>query len=179
MERTEKIKVHLIHGSIPKINGKSSKRLMGLIGGHALIELRGYVYGFTYRNRSISIIPNNKLPNSIVQKYSKSDWLDETDWEKTTSYELEIKQNKVEHLYNLLNQYVVLCPFDYAVFGKRCCSFNYKILSKVGIVKQSLKADIINFFPILYIKLFCKLLTPNISISSIHVKDGTKSRIWI
>ncbi len=127
--------IHFVYGSKPKREFRNIGERVpgGLLGGHIYIQSGENVYGFEsiYHNR-IHIFPHRRF-NSIFKKEHLNDWKTATGDQKMASIEIPVEATAIRHLNNLLENFHRQTPYDYAVFGMRCGSSTYQILSELGI----------------------------------------------
>ena len=178
ISKMKRIKIHLIHGSMKRnLKSRNSKRLLGPLGGHVLIEFDNTLFEFTFNQKKIKLFPNIEKSVGVINKISKDRFEAFGHWEKITTYEIRIPDKSKMKIEYWLNLYSKRCPFDYAIFGDRCCSIHYKTICKAGVSKNTLLGKIIAQIPILYIHCFKYLIKDDIKYSIARQK-GCSTRIW-
>lgn len=172
------IKIHLIHGSTRKnAQSRKSNRLFGLLGGHVLIQVDEQLYSFSYRDRMNRIWPRKVNKNGQFKIEHYPEWIEEVSWEKRTTYTASINDLQYQKLMDVIHGFKKEVPFDYALFGERCCSVHYRILSAAEVIKTSRRLKLLSAIPMFYIHLLERFfLSPIVSVEKVK---GCTTRIWI
>jgi hypothetical protein len=174
------IKVWFLYGSRPKYKyRKTEKRIFGGIhSGHVSIQLGDRDYGFQPLKSPVHIFPKKEC--------GKCDFSDTLLYqnprhradEKTAVVLIPLTKEKYERLDSILREYAVRTPYDYAVFGMRCSSSAYDVLSQIGLFRK--KKRFLNiattFYPRRMRKRVFKLAEKN-NYAIIRNK-GRKTRVW-
>lgn len=175
--RMKQIQIHLIHGSTRKsFNSRKSNRLFGLLGGHVLIQIGEELFSFSYKERINRIWPRKIKKNGLFKIEYYPEWIQEVHWEKRTTYVVKLNQYQYENLQQIINNYKSDNPYDYALFGERCCSVHYRMLAGAEIIKSSPMIKWISTIPFFYIRLFRYFIQiPAVEVQKIK---GCGTRIW-
>lgn len=129
------IYLHIIHGSKPKAPGEY-KSIGGFYGGHTVIQVDTFLYGFNYRSRKIHLFPSKRNNSGIFEKVNYSEWISDKKKYKITSITIPVSHQQYEQLKTQYEEYVSSPPHDYAFFGMRCASSCYYMLGRIGVVEQ-------------------------------------------
>jgi hypothetical protein len=142
------LRINFLYGSKPAKGHKQTeeKRFGGIKGGHVNIELNGRVLDFAPRGRC-HLFSMNKKPHGGFS-INRQVWWD-TLTEKSAYIEVPVTKQQADSLYKIFEQFASATPYDYAVFGHRCASATYHVLSRVGILRRkSTFGNVMgNFYP--------------------------------
>lgn len=129
MEDQTFIWVRIWHGYLRKWSGRQHpKELGGLFGGHVVMEIDGFCYGFFYQDRKrIHIFPK-KTFNCEFQKQSLAEWEKIIADKKETKIRIPIQQGQKEILQEFYEKALNNPPYDYTMMGQRCASSVYCLL---------------------------------------------------
>jgi hypothetical protein len=174
------IKVWFLYGSRPKYKyRKTEKRIFGGIhSGHVSIQLGDVDYGFSPTKKPVHIFPKSSC--------DRCDFFDTTIFnnprhrpdEKTAVVIIPLRKDQYLRLDSILRLYAVATPYDYAVFGMRCSSSAYDVLSQIGLFKKKKRfANMITtFYPRRMRKRIYKMACKNNY--TITLTPGRKTRVW-
>lgn len=183
MEKIKKTILHFLHGSVSKKRYKHDEYSIrgGLLGGHIYIQINSHIYSFEPRyNDDFHIFPrkNPYAFNSNLKKIKYEDWINHIESKKMTSIEIPLNEAMHSYLKNLLKQYKLKTPFDYAFFGMRCASFTHYLLSKINIFSSTGWLQSIVLFP--YPRKLRKELIKKAKLNSwkIYKISGSGTRTW-
>ena len=171
------IRINFLYGSKPAVGYKDTekKRFGGIKGGHVNVELDGKCLDFG-PGGNCHVFPSDAKPNGRF-RVSNSVWWD-TLTEKSAYIEVPVTINQADSLRKIFNAYAANTPYDYALFGNRCASASYQVLSLIGLInKKSTAGNVIsNFYP----KLLRRKLYKWAAQHQYYVKkfEGRKSRKW-
>lgn len=134
------IKLHFLYGSKPKHSTKDTekKRFGGIHGGHTTIEIENMIFGFNPKD-SYHFFSHNKKPHGGWQSEPLKYWVKDTIDEKYTSFIIPITREQYDSVKNILTQYILTTPYDYALFGYRCAAASWDVLSQAGILDKHSK----------------------------------------
>jgi hypothetical protein len=132
--QTDTIKLNFLYGSKPAKGYKESESRLfgGLKGGHVNIEANGKVLDFMPGD--CPLFPKNKNPTGGFRINNNVYW--DTSGDKWTTILIPVTAAQMNRLDSLFNTYRQATPFDYAVFGMRCASASYYVLSKLGLFEE-------------------------------------------
>jgi hypothetical protein len=170
------IVVNIAHGSKPRKQFSDEyKTIGGKKGGHVVIQIDQFEYGFFFKGDRIHIFPHRKSRNGIFQKHTVSEWTEITKDKKVTKIFIPVtKEEKLEML-AFYNANLKIPEYDYSFFGQRCASSAYNVLKATGKINGG--NYLFNaFYPAQLRKILlqqCKKDNYRVS-----VKDGSKKRIW-
>jgi hypothetical protein len=140
--------INFLYGSKPAKGFKQTeeKRFGGIKGGHVNITLDGRVLDFVPNGRC-HLFSRNKKPHGGFYINSQVWW--DTLTEKSAYIEVPVTRQQADSLNKIFEQFAAATPYDYAVFGHRCASATYHVLSRVGILKRkSTFGNVMgNFYP--------------------------------
>lgn len=123
------IVVQFAHGSKPKKQYKDEhKTLGGKMGGHVVIQINQYVYGFHFAGHKVHIFPHHKNRNGVFQKQSLAEWETLTKDKKLTKVFIPINKEDKESLLVFFDNNIAKPSYDYSFFGQRCTSTVYNQL---------------------------------------------------
>jgi hypothetical protein len=142
------LRINFLYGSKPAKGYKQTeeKRFGGIKGGHVNIELNGRVLDFAPNGRC-HLFSQNKKPHGGFFLNNRVWW--DTLTEKSAYIVVLVTQLQVDSLNKIFDRFSTATPYDYAVFGHRCASATYHVLSRVGILKRkSTFGNVMgNFYP--------------------------------
>ncbi len=135
--QSDTIIVQILHGSKPKHHTNGYKVLGGYYGGHVVIQLDTFVYGFNFFGKRVHSVPYRKHRNGIYEKQNLHDWQKQVKDDEVTFITIPIPKEKYEELKDTYENYYLNCPHDYAFFGMRCAASAYWMLGKAGVIRTS------------------------------------------
>jgi hypothetical protein len=171
------LRINFQYGSKPAKGYKQteSKRFGGIKGGHVNIELEGRVLDFAPGGRC-HLFSRNKKPGGGFSINSRIWW--DTLTEKSAYIVVPITRLQADSLHKIFDRFAAATPYDYAVFGHRCASATYHVLSRVGILRRKSTFGNVagNFYP----KLLRKKLFKWAAKQGYFVKkfEGSVRRKW-
>lgn len=172
--------IHFIYGSVPVKEFRNTEETVpgGLLGGHIYLQAGHNVFGFEpFDKNKIHLFPRRKF-NSTFTKEVYSSWIKNNKEKKLVSIEIPLSYETERYLNVLLENFHRKTPYDYAVFGMRCGSSTYQILSETGIfpVNSRFVAMIKIPFPrILRKKMLIMAKNNNYKVSR---QQGNQKRMW-
>jgi hypothetical protein len=130
------IVVTILHGSRPKRHTKEIRLLGGMRGGHVMVKMDSFAYGFNFTNYRIHAVPHRNTPTGTYEKYRSG--LIDSMWtiSKVTRIEIPVSKRKFDELKETYESYYLTSPHDYAFFGMRCAASAYWMLGKAGIFNE-------------------------------------------
>lgn len=170
--------VEIMHGSKPKKHTNGYKVLGGYFGGHTVIQIDTFVYGFNYFGPRVHIFPHRKKRNGIYQKQTLKEWSKLTEGREMTYIYIPLTKEKYEELRDAYENYYLNCPHDYAFFGMRCAASAYWMLGNAGVLKKcSRRKSIIHSF---HPKMFRKKMVRIAKKKGYRIMErkGSESRKW-
>lgn len=174
--QTDTIRLNFLYGSKPAKDHEQSESKVfgGLKGGHVNIEANGKVLDFMPGN--CPLFPKNKNPTGGFRINSNVYW--DTTEDKWTTILIPVTPAQMNRLDSLSSLYQRATPFDYAIFGMRCASASYYVLSEVGLfTKISNRKNVtIHFYPKLLRKRMIRWAAKNHYPVIKH--EGKSSRKW-
>lgn len=176
-DSTVSLRINFLYGSKPAKGYKQteSKRFGGIKGGHVNIELNGRVLDFAPNGRC-HLFSRNKKPGGGFFINSRAWW--DTLNEKSAYIVVPVARWQADSLNKIFDSFAAATPYDYAVFGHRCASATYHVLSMAGILRRKSTFGNVtgNFYP----KLLRKKLFKWAARRGYAVKkfQGSKSRKW-
>jgi len=174
--QTDTIKLNFLYGSKPAKDHRQSESKVfgGLKGGHVNIEANGKVLDFMPGD--CPLFPKNKNPTGGFRINNDVYW--NTTEDKWTTILIPVTPAQMNHLDSLFNLYQRSTPFDYAVFGMRCASASYYVLSKIGLFERisDRKNVTIHFYPKLLRKRMVRWAAKNHYPIIEH--EGKSTRKW-
>jgi hypothetical protein len=135
--QTDTIIVHIIHGSKPVKHTHGYRDPGGYFGGHAVLQIGSFVYGFNYTGERIHPVPYRKNRNGLYEKQSLQEWNRRAAGAEVTTIYIPVSKTIHDSLKNAYENYYVSCPHDYAFLGMRCAASAYWMLSRAGIFRHS------------------------------------------
>ena len=129
------IYLHIIHGSKPKAPGEY-RSIGGYWGGHTVIQLDTFLYGFNFNSRRIHTFARKRKSSGIFEKEELTKWKSDKKKFKVTSFEIPVTRQQFAQLKAQYEEYVQHSPHDYAFFGMRCAASSYFMLGKIGVVPE-------------------------------------------
>lgn len=124
--------VSIAHGSKPEKGfPEEHKTIGGKRGGHVVIEMDGYAYGFFFKGSRIHIFPHGKNKNGTFQKESIKQWQDETKDKKVTSVYIPVTDDEKKQVLQFYQENLKSPSYDYSFFGQRCASSVYMVLKHI------------------------------------------------
>lgn len=133
------VAVHFVHGSWSFSGCVTNNRLGGIFGGHVALEVDSVVYSFGVADKqSVHYFPRRKqeLFNAKLNWQPHSEWEEETIKEKVTTIYIPVSPLKKQKIKEVFCDFDEQLPYDYALFGMRCASNIYEVLSGAGILKM-------------------------------------------
>src|ERR1700756_3143499 len=93
------IVVQIAHGSKPHKQFKDEfKTIGGKRGGHVVIQIDNYVYGFYFTGYRIHIFPHGKTKNGTFQEQTLDEWIKITKDKKVTKVFIPITKEEKQAL---------------------------------------------------------------------------------
>lgn len=124
--------VSIAHGSKPLRQFPQEHRTIGgTKGGHVVIEIDGYAYGFFFKGNRIHIFPHKRSANGVFQKQTVKEWNDITKDKKLTNVYITVTKEEKEQLVRFYSGNLKKPSYDYSFFGQRCASSVYKLLGSI------------------------------------------------
>lgn len=172
-----KVIVYIVHGSKPG-TANEYKAIGGYYGGHVVVQLDTFVYGFNYRSRKIHLFSSRRKNKGVFEKEGVSEWKSDKKKFKITTIVFPVSYAQFMQLQKEYEERVAASPYDYAFFGMRCASSCYDMLSLGGLVKPSSHGHSIRtaFHPKALRKKLEKIA--NEKHYKIIVQPGSKTRKW-
>lgn len=173
---------HIAHGSRPHPDHRDTQKhwLGGMLGGHVVLELDSFAYGFNFNSSRVHIFPrrNDSRQAGVFEKEPANDLLERWENNKLTSVFIPLNDSDYVHLKNELEELHRNAEFDYAFWGMRCASTAYMLLSYVGVFESAGKFESIRkaFHP----RAFRKKLIRAAQQKQLQIKvqKGSTERIW-
>jgi hypothetical protein len=125
--------LHIVHGSKPKAPGEY-RSIGGYYGGHTVIQIDTFLYGFNFNSRRIHIFPRRRNSTGVFEKENLTNWLSDKKKHRITSIAIPLTPQQYAELRSQYEEFVNHSPHDYAFFGMRCASSSYYMLGQIGIV---------------------------------------------
>jgi hypothetical protein len=174
--------VRIAHGSRPHPQHRDTEKhwLGGMYGGHVVIELDSFAYGFNFRSQRVHIFPrkNESRRKGVFEKDNAAALLHGWRNLEMTSVYVPLNDSAYTALKQQLETLHKHPDFDYAFLGMRCASTAYMLLSKVGVFEPSGKFKSMRkaFHPKALRKRLLKSAHQNNY--RVVVQQGSKTRIW-
>ncbi|HEU4718759.1 MAG TPA: hypothetical protein VFU15_13035 [Bacteroidia bacterium] len=143
---TSYIYVHILHGSKPQRNCPDDSdayyMLGGKLGGHVVIQLDSFDYGFSYTTKHVHPFARKKKSccAGVYECDSASCQLEGWSRDKVTTIKIPVSPAVKKQLRDSMVKWHQHPPFDYAFFGMRCASTAYYLLSIAGVFPKASKA---------------------------------------
>ncbi len=178
------IKVQFIYGSKPlkKYRATEKKWFGGLPGGHVGIETDSSMVLDFHHVKSFHVFTAKKNKHShFLLKPAKEFWCGfgcPEERVKKGTVIIPVTPQQKQRFDSIANSYLLNSPYDYALFGMRCASATYDILSQIGVVERySLKTTYMKiFYPKkLRLKLYAKAKEMGWAVVK---QEGTSTRKW-
>jgi len=170
------IVVSIAHGSRPyRQFSEEQKTIGGKKGGHVVIEMDGYAYGFFFKGKRIHILPHRYTKNGIFQKQTVKEWNQLIIDRKVTTIFIPVTTEEKLQLLKFYNENLKSPSYDYAFFGQRCASSVYTGLKSIHKLKRG------NYlFHAFYPGKLRKTIIKQNGVNGyrIQVKAGTIKRKW-
>ena len=128
----------IYHGSRPIAPGETHW-LGGMLGGHVMVEIDSFIYGFNFSGGRVHVFPNNRKSSGVFEKERVENWSFNSGM-KTTRVSIPVTTQKKQELKAIYDSCHLKPPHDYAFFGMRCASTCYLMLSKAGVFPESGRA---------------------------------------
>lgn len=146
-DSTRTIVLTILHGSRPKRHTKEVQFLGRMYGGHVVVQVDSFCYGFNFYNNRVHPFPHKHTPVGVYEKdpvtLIYNNWLSS----KVTRIYIPVPNKDYEELKDTYEHYYLNCPHDYAFFGMRCAASAYWMLGKGGVLKEcSRRRSIIHAF---------------------------------
>jgi hypothetical protein len=169
--------VHIVHGSKPATSNEY-KVTGGYYGGHVVVQLDSFVYGFNFRSRKIHMLPSHRHSSGVFEKENVLEWRTDKKKYKVTTIEIPVTAEQFEKLRAEYEHSVLTSPYDYAFFGMRCAASCYCMLVQADIVKGS--ANITCILRAFHPKALHKKLTRLAADKhyNVAVQKGSGTRKW-
>ncbi len=131
------IVVNIAHGSKPnKQYADEYKTIGGMKGGHVVIQIDQFAYGFFFHGSRIHIFPHGKSKNGIFQKQTTKEWSELTKNKKVTKVFIPVTPEEKQALLNFYTDNLKSPSCDYSFFGQRCASSVYGALKSIHKLKK-------------------------------------------
>jgi hypothetical protein len=170
------IVVQIAHGSKPRRQFKDEfKTIGGKKGGHVVIQIDNFVYGFYFTGHRIHIFPHRKTKNGTFQKQSLSEWTSITKDKKVTKIFIPVTAEEKQTLLTFYKDNIIKPTYDYSFFGQRCASSVYNLLKTTHKIKGG--GRFCNaFYPG---QLRKKIIRQSKGLGyTVTVKAGSLTRVW-
>jgi hypothetical protein len=183
-QKQHTIRVHFLYGSRPTKEAKATQRkdFGGVLGGHVGVEVdSNHILNFLPAG-GVHVFAKDKNRNSLftVHTFKQFYQILGTPNEDVKKLIITIPITEEQKLYfdSLSQAYMEKTPYDYAFFGMRCGAAGYDVLSKMGLVKEFRKKQLIRkvFYPRKLRKRLLKLAAKNNW--KIERSTGTSERKW-
>lgn len=174
--------VRIAHGSRPHPQHRDTEKhwLGGIYGGHVVIELDSFAYGFNFASRRVHIFPRIKSENKVgvFEKDNALALMENWSSLQVTSVFVPLSDSDYTALKAELERIHKHPDFDYAFMGMRCASTAYMLLSHVDVFEHSgqIKSMRKAFHPKALRKRLVKVA--NTKGYRIEVQRGYPERIW-
>lgn len=127
------IVVNIAHGSKPYRQFKEEpKTIGGKRGGHVVIQIDQFEYGFFFKGHRIHIFPHGRSKNGIFQKQTVKEWDALTKDKKVTKIFIPVTKEEKAKLLAFYSDNLKSSSYDYSFFGQRCASSVYNELKSVN-----------------------------------------------
>ena len=167
------IVVQIAHGSKPRRQYPDEfKTIGGMKGGHVVIQINNFVYGFHFKGERIHIFPHHKTKNGIFQEQSLTEWQKITNDKKVTKVFIPVTKEEKQKLFDFYKLNLLKPNYDYSFFGQRCASSVYNELKSIAKIKGGGK-----LFNSFYPAQLRKTLLKNNGYK-VEIKEGSKRRVW-
>lgn len=135
-DSTKKIIVTILHGSKPKRHVNEVQFLGRMYGGHVVIQIDSFDYGFNFTGNRVHPYPYKRHPKGIYERDPVS--LINSNWSacKVTRIEIPLNKSEFDELKNEYENFYLNSPHDYAFFGMRCAASARWMLGKCGVMKK-------------------------------------------
>jgi hypothetical protein len=126
------IVVNIAHGSKPyKQFKEEAKTIGGKKGGHVVIQIDQFEYGFFFKGYRIHIFPHGTSKNGVFQKQTVKEWDALTKDKKVTKIFIPVTKEEKSTLLEFYANNIQSPSYDYSFFGQRCASSVYKELKSI------------------------------------------------
>jgi len=168
--------VQIAHGSKPRKQYKDEfKTIGGKKGGHVVIQINNYVYGFYFTGHRIHIFPHRKTKNGTFQKQTLAEWAKITASKKVTTITIPVTAQQKQTLLTFYTANLVKPSYDYSFFGQRCASSVYSQLKSINKIKSGSRFCHA-FYPA---QLRKTILKQSKQLGyTVAVKPGSTKRLW-
>jgi hypothetical protein len=123
------------HGYLRKQSGRHHpKELGGLFGGHVVMEINGFCYGFFYRDRKRIHVLSKRPFNCEFQKQTLAEWEDIVRDKKETKIRIPLSEMELNQLEEFYQKALQNPPYDYTMLGQRCASSVYCLLKDLKLI---------------------------------------------
>lgn len=140
-DSTHLIYVHILHGSKPKREFREDeyKMLGGMYGGHVVIQVDSFLYGFNFGSGRVHPFARRKKAKmvGILEKEDASETLRRWKNNKITTIAIPLDAQQYRELLNEAERLHADPSFDYAFFGMRCAATCYYLLGDAGVIRKS------------------------------------------
>ncbi len=170
------IVVNIAHGSKPRHQYKDEfKTIGGKKGGHVIIQIDEFAYGFYFSGKRIHIFSHRKNRDGTFQKQTLKEWNDIVKEKKVTKIYIPVTKEEKIKLLDFYNENLIKASYDYAFFGQRCASSAYNVLKSINRIKGDGY-----FFNAFYPAQLRKKIIKQSKLYGyrVTVKEGSKKRIW-
>jgi hypothetical protein len=127
------IVVNIAHGSTPYKQFKDEpKTIGGKRGGHVVVQIDLFEYGFFFKGHRIHIFPHGRSKNGIFQKQTVKEWEALIKDKKVTKIYIPVTKEEKAQLLAFYNNNLKSSSYDYSFFGQRCASSVYNELKEMN-----------------------------------------------
>ena len=131
------IVVSIAHGSKPyRQFSEEQKTIGGKKGGHVVMVIDGYAYGFFFKGRRIHVLPHRHTKNGIFQKQTVKEWDQLTKDKKVTTIFIPLTAEEKLQILKFYKENLESPSYDYSFFGQRCASSVYNQLKSIHKLKN-------------------------------------------
>ena len=149
-----------------------------MLGGHVVMEIGPYVYGFNFVHGKFHIIPARHKPSGYYEKYTVAGWNEHATGNKMTTIRIPVTDSQFVSIQYMYELEVKQTPYDYAFFGMRCAASCYQMLSNIGILERSSKGQCMKkaFYPRPLRRKLLRLASDNNY--QVIIQNGRGTRVW-
>ncbi len=174
------IKVCFLYGSRPKVKYRyvEPRYFGGIHSGHVTIQVDDIDYGFHPTKKPVHLFPRKKHDRCEYMDTVLNGKNRHTSDDKTATFIIPVTEKQYIHIKQILTEYVITTPYDYAVFGMHCTGAARDVLGQVGIFKKKKHFLIImtTFYPKALRKKMFRIAKEN---NFIIIKtEGKQTRKW-
>lgn len=176
------IYAHIYHGWKVKraYRGETGRSLGGLLGGHVVIQVGEYDYGYNFTSSRVHWFARQRksLRVGVLEKESASGTAEAWRRGKVTTVRIPVSKAQYEELKTLADAYHNDPPFDYAFFGMRCAATGYYLLGRINVFHHASHTRSIckAFYPKAFRKKILRLAKKRGY--TVTVQPGDETRKW-